>query len=443
MASKAPREPLDLDHRNRHGQQLFIANIGRISMVPPRYGKPVASRRSGRVRQLSVFDPPKQTWLFRHGFAEPPNAALARRLDALCVDHATRHGWSKTATKRTRLSVTALLGMLGHHDGPLAASTVIARLEGTGWPARAVLAVLEEADLVDDDRIPAIDTWFARQIDGIPPAIAEELGVWFGVMRNGSPTPPRSAPRHPTTIRTRCYWALPTIRAWADNGCQSLREISRADVLAALPASGNHRATTAVALRSIFKTLKARKVVFVNPATRLNAGALASRAPLPVNVDQLREILHSDNAARAALGALVIFHGLRRTELCSLHLTDMLDGRLTIDARTILVAPPVRERVAAWLDYRNARWPHTANPHLFINARSAPTIGPVGRRWLRLTLGLPVQALRDDRILNEAHATGGDVRRLVDLFGLGVRAAGRYTATVDHPDLMNLNGSDG
>lgn len=44
--------------------------------------------------------------------------------------------------------------------------------------------------------------------------------------------------------------------------------------------------------------------------------------------------------------------------------------------------------------------------------------------------------IREDRILDEAHATEGDVRRLADLFGLSIQAGTRYTTTVDHPDLV-------
>jgi hypothetical protein len=43
------------------------------------------------------------------------------------------------------------------------------------------------------------------------------------------------------------------------------------------------------------------------------------------------------------------------------------------------------------------------------------------------------QAIREDRILHEAHATSGDVLPLIDLSGLSVEGAQRYTATVDHP----------
>ena len=439
MASKRPREPLDLIERNQHGQQLFIADVGRISMASPRHHEPRPPRRSRRVHQLSLFDPPKRTWLSLHGFAEPPNPMLATLLDTACVDHAIQHGWSKTTTQRTRWSLRALLGMLQHCEGPLPASTVIARMEGTGWPARPVLAILDEVGMLDEDRTPAIETWFQREVAGLPPQITAELHAWFDVVCHGSTTTPRSMPRQPILIRTRCYWALPTIRSWAEGGRQSLREISREDVLEALPSSGNDRATTAVGLRSVFRVLKDRKIIFVNPTTRLNAGTVASREPLPIDVDRLREILQSDDPARAALGALIIFHGLSKPELCALMLTDISSSRLAVGDRTIPLAPAVCERVAAWLDHRNARWPNTANPHLFVHFRSAITLGPVGAEWLRLTLGVPVRALREDRILNEAHATEGDVRRLVDLFGMSANAAGRYTRTVDHPDLLDFD----
>ena len=45
------------------------------------------------------------------------------------------------------------------------------------------------------------------------------------------------------------------------------------------------------------------------------------------------------------------------------------------------------------------------------------------------------RVLREDRILHEIHATGGDVRRIYDLFGLSVNGATRYLATVEHPGI--------
>jgi hypothetical protein len=57
--------------------------------------------------------------------------------------------------------------------------------------------------------------------------------------------------------------------------------------------------------------------------------------------------------------------------------------------------------------------------------------------WTHRTLGVPggVRAVRRDRILDEAIATGGDARRLCDLFGIGIQAATHYTQVVGHPDL--------
>jgi hypothetical protein len=39
--------------------------------------------------------------------------------------------------------------------------------------------------------------------------------------------------------------------------------------------------------------------------------------------------------------------------------------------------------------------------------------------------------------LQEIHATGGDVRRICDLFGLSITAELRYANTLEHPDLAD------
>jgi hypothetical protein len=156
---------------------------------------------------------------------------------------------------------------------------------------------------------------------------------------------------------------------------------------------------------------------------------------VPLDVDLVREALHSPDPARAALAALVAFYALRRDQLRALRLTDLHDRRLHLDDRTVPIPPPVQHRLAGWLDHRARRWPNTANPHLFINQRTAAQTGPVGPRWIRLTLQLPPRALREDRILDEAHAQPGDARRLCDLFGMTVHTAERFISAVEHPDL--------
>lgn len=134
------------------------------------------------------------------------------------------------------------------------------------------------------------------------------------------------------------------------------------------------------------------------------------------------------------LAALIAFHGPRNAELRNLQLTDIRDGRLFLPGTTVVLAAPVRDRLAAWLAERARRWPNTANPHLFINFYTALRTCPVSRPWVSTTLETSAQAIREDRILHEALASGGDIRRLCDLFGLTVGGAERYAHTTDQPD---------
>ena len=83
----------------------------------------------------------------------------------------------------------------------------------------------------------------------------------------------------------------------------------------------------------------------------------------------------------------------------------------------MLLASLARRRLSTWLDHRAARWPATRNPHLFINTYTAVRAGTVSHHYVPQTVGMAIQQIREDRILHEALATGGDVRRLCDLFG--------------------------
>ncbi|MFT4229492.1 MAG: hypothetical protein QM602_04305 [Microbacterium sp.] len=47
------------------------------------------------------------------------------------------------------------------------------------------------------------------------------------------------------------------------------------------------------------------------------------------------------------------------------------------------------------------------------------------------SLASAAQALRTDRIVQEIQAAGGDVRRISDLFGIGVDTAARYLRVLD------------
>jgi hypothetical protein len=62
----------------------------------------------------------------------------------------------------------------------------------------------------------------------------------------------------------------------------------------------------------------------------------------------------------------------------------------------------------------------------FVNRRTVTHTRPAHGHWCTQTLGLPAQMIRQDRILNDALATGGDLRQLAEVFGLSVGTAGIY-----------------
>jgi integrase len=444
------RGPLDILGANRHGQQLFLANMAFYNRGPGPYKRvprPALAREPGppprdpNQPDLFTRDPVIEA-ARSHGVPDPPDSRLALRLDTAVREHAERHGWLGRNTHAIRVAMRVLLGIRATATLPIQA-TEIQQLTPLGLRVRLVRAVLAGAGLLDDDRIEHVDAWFPARISDLPPAMADELRAWFTVLRHGSTTPPRSRPRSPATIKTRTRWVLPTLRTWAAEGHQSLREITREQILAVLPAAGTPRATLGGALRSIFGTLKAHRVIFTNPMARITVGNFTRRTPLPLDHHQLRDLLNSPDVAGAALVALLIFHGLRPDELRDLKLTDVRDNRLHLADRVVPMAEPVQQRLAAYLEHRCRRWPGSANSHFFIHTRSAPTTQAVTHYWVNDRLGMPAFLIRQHRIVDEVLATAGDLRRICDFFGVTMATAQHYASVLNHPGLANVDTGSG
>jgi len=449
---RTPNGRFDLAGANRHGQQLFFADMFRDHRAPARVedtaaqpNRPVpAQLPTGTDTDTATFGEQLRLFTIRHDLAAAGRTGLhlhadpahATALEALARDLATSGTWSRKQLQESIIGIRIVLGLQPGGRGPVRASEVDC-LRDIDLPVQTVLEVLDAAAVLIEDRTPAIDAWFNRQVDGLPDTMVEELTIWFEVMKHGSQNSPRRRPRAEGTIFLHLRWAAPTLHAWAAAGHTTLREITKEHVLDALPSSGNPRSTAGQGLKSIFRLLKARKVLFTDPTTRVKTGQHEPRQPLPLDVAIVRAALGSSDPTQSVLVALIAFHGLRPGHVQRLRLTDVLDGHLHVDGRVMPLAEPVRERLRAYLTHRNTTWPHTTNSHLFINHRTIRRDHPVGHRWLRLTLGpgLTPSALREDRILHETNATGGDVRALADLFGLSINASTRYAATINHPDL--------
>jgi site-specific recombinase XerD len=308
---------------------------------------------------------------------------------------------------------------------------------------RPVLEVLQSVGMLDDDRPAPLEAFFRRHTAAMPPQVADEVRQWFCALRDGSTRPPRSHPIPLPTIRQRLPAACTAVTSWTAQGITSLREIQRHDILAVLSTDPQRRQTQLVALRGLFRFLKARRIVFTNPTTRIRNVMPPPTPLLPIDLDLVRTALNSTNPAASAITALIAYHGLRNSQVRALRLTDLQDGRLHLRDRSVLLARPVRERLRHWLDERTYRWPATANPYLFITTRTAVRTTQVSATWISTDLKIPAQAIRQDRILHEALATHGDVRLLCDMFGISIATAERYALITDPPPPTSRTTSSG
>ncbi|OPC76850.1 hypothetical protein B4N89_46110 [Embleya scabrispora] len=438
-SQRTGRRSIGVVEANADGQQLFLANLFRQKRLPPQTPSTETMPNAGRYpvihRQGVLVDLVRDILAGQQaGFPDPPIPELALLLEQAAAEHAARHGWSKTRRNSATAALRILLALQDTPGAPIT-TTEIARLTALSANARPLEEILDAVGMLDDDKESTLDAWFARQSRDLPEPMAGELRTWFEILRDGRTTPPRFRPKSTNTIRVRTRALIPVLKSWEADGHRSLRTITRNHVQDALPTSGSRRALTGSALRSLFRVLKARKVVFVNPTVRIRTGKPETRQPLPMSLAVVREALGSPNPARQALAALVAFHAPRSGDIRALRLTDVRDGRMYLPTHTILLADEARNLVGRWLDHRATHWPRTLNPHLFINTFTAVRTVPVSHVWINKTLGVSAQAVREDRILHEAAATFGDPRRLCDLFGLSILAARRYTDTVNGPTL--------
>lgn len=430
-------QSIDVAVANASGQQLFFADMARNKEAPePPRGQALQGRTWPHWfpvphLQLTLFDAPLDLSVRLERIPEQRAPALVAALDLAVEDHGESHGWSIVLRASARRSIRILLSA---QDTPGARITTseVALLRPLRLNAMTlVLDVLEAFDMLDDDNEPELEAWFRGQMVNVDEQIQAEVAEWFHALRDGSQLTPRTRPRSIGTVRHRVGAVRVALVAWSEAGHASLREVTRDEVIAALPTDPVRQRQVADSLRSLFRFLKGRKVVFVNPTARVRAVPAQPTYALPMDLQVLREAVNSDQPVRAAMAAIVAFHALRTGEVRDLKMTDLRDGRLLINARSIVLAQPVRERIAAWLDERSRRWPQTLNPYLFVNQHTALRLVSVSSNWISQANNIPIQTIREDRILHEALANRGDVRLLTDLFGLTTGGAERYAHTRD------------
>lgn len=428
------------------GQQLFFADLpqsertqrAKAAARPPRPVRTVPTPvivptpRAVWAQQLLLVDPPRDC---RHASSlDPPRDPrlldLLLRTAELLAEH---QGWPPRTLQQVRRGLRMLASC--HDPGePVRASTATG-MSSAGVPAVRVLDVLTAAGdgIVLQDRPDTLTVWIDAQFKDLPTKIRQELQVWIDVLRQGTPRR-RARPRRTTFAR------LASIRPFLLETAvhySTLRQVTPNDVTGWLDGR-KHRANDASALRDLFRTLKSKRLVFTNPTDRVRVGKPNQTTPNRLTPETLQMIGRAAewNPALRVVLALVGVHALgpRQLRLLRLEHLDLPNSRLDIGGATRTMDPFTADAISGYLTYRHTRWPRTSNPHLLVTRRTAHDQAAVSEFWLgSLLRHLPVtlRQLREDRILDEAHATDADPLHLSAMFGLGAQAGLRYTLAVD------------
>jgi integrase len=412
--------------------QLFFDKMAPRKGAGP---QPAASRRAGGGKAL----PPGRAWIQldllapparprRMAEASPSLTAAIRAADGL----AEARGWSGEIRRRVRHGLA--LALAGHREGQdVRWSRVLPPLQAGHLCAGHVAEVLRQMGVLHDDRRPAFDAWLDRKLDGVTSGIRRDVERWLRTLKDGGP---RSRPRSLATVHSHLGKALPALSDWSAR-YGHLREVTRDDIQDCLrDLHGPQRHNALVALRSLFGFCLSAGVIFRNPARGIKVGKRpATTVPQPLDQHDIDDaVAAAVTPAARLIVALAGVHAARSSAICALRLSDAgpASRRLLLSGQSRPLDDLTGRLLRDWLETRRTRWPGTANPHLLINAQTALGTGPVSRTWVTATLrghAATIEALRVDRQLDEAMATGADPLHLAVTFGLDPGTAVRYASS--------------
>jgi integrase len=353
-------------------------------------------------------------------------------LDAL-AGYGQARGWAPDTLRQAWRAVTAVLSSRAElGEPPWEAARLRQFLNERNLVALRAIEFLTDQGLARLNPQAAFGQWLEARLAALPAPVAAEVRTWTEALQGRGPR--AGCARQPATIQGYLRVLQAPLASWSAR-YESLRQVTTEDLTAELaPLTGATRLLALSAMRSLFSTLKARRVLFANPAAPLTGRRIQPPPVLPLD-DSLRAGLlgRLHDPAERLIVLLAGVHALRPRDICALALDDADPA-----AGTVLAGGRVRPldrltagQLRAWLQARHARWPATANPHLLINRSTGGGVQPVSRGYIQATLrraGITARDLRADRLLDEAYATGGDPLRLTGLFGISDPTAIRYCA---------------
>jgi site-specific recombinase XerD len=425
----------------RH-HQLSFADMQRWGARQPGQMIGKQGRRGSRPRPVPPQPAPSPAWtqlrlpietrrdfgcFDRRRHADLTNPWLARARAVAQMTGEAR-GWSRWVTGFVDRALVILLS--SHADGDkIRYSELFPVIRDRGLSVERTAGILDHLGLLEDDRIPAFESWLERSLCDLTQGIHDDLEHWLRTLHDGGP---RSRPRSPETVRGYLREIRPTLLTWSEH-YDHLRQVTRDDITSVADSlTGSQRQHTLSVLKSLFRHCRKNGTIFKDPAARIRIGETPLNLITPLRPGDVDDSVRAATTPLARLLlALAAVHAARTSEIRDLRLDDVDLGnrRLTIAGRARPLDELTRQMILNWLTYRHTRWPNTANPHMVINQQTAVEHGPASKVSITEAFRgqhATIERLRVSRQLNEAIAVGPDPLHLATLFGLDPKTAIRY-----------------
>jgi integrase len=428
--------------RDAHTQQLFFTEMAR------------ALRRPGPTPRERQTLEPEEPFQAPIGPGQLRLFEVQRDLTRACRRPTTRKGWLDAALAIPHIAAAWAAAQrsaytLGWSPGVLAAvrGTLLAALccrpadEPVRYSELVPLAakdlsveraadVLASIGMLDDDRPGPLNKALQQHLKDVAPAIRADVQDWLVQLIEGTS---RTRPRSRATAANYLRAAAPVLTAWSRDH-DHLREITASQVsqsLAVLPA-GSPRVQALIALRSLFRYLRAKRRIFHNPTARLKAGPARLAVLIPLeDADYQRTSGAATTPEHRLALVLAAVLAARPASIAGLQLDDIDLGnrRITISGQHRHLDDFAYNVIRDYLDHRRSRWPGTANPHVLVSQRTAHDTRPVTSYYLSHLFkghGISLDRMRSDRWLEEALSRGPDPLHLAAVFGISTGTAMRY-----------------
>lgn len=426
----------DDDTGRRAWIQLFFGDLehlhcpGTPTLIPTtNEGRPVTNTLTQPLL-FEMFPEPGQAAAAAHHWEQ---TVSGQRMEAEMTAFAQAHGWSPATRQRTwwALALMAATGGL-RSDPPMISDGLAAELRRRHLPVTRLAQFLTDLTGADPRLATAtlVPSASSERLAELPEVMRREISLWVGELSAASG---RGRPHAATTITSYLRTVLPTVRSWAEDHA-SLREVTSDEVGAwVAPLTGSARVGTLVALRSLFKVLKSRRVIFTDPARGVHPGRFPRQPVLGLDPKTRRRLLADTRRVDHRLVVLLAgVHALTRADIAALRLEDVDThrARLRTATRVLDLDELTWQHLRAWLNERRRRWPATANPHLLLTGKSAYGTGTVSTQYFR-ALPVPISGLRADRLKCAAEDNGGDPLAISRMFRLDPHTAVRYCTEIN------------